>query len=73
MQLLLRSLALLVAMSAHPAPGQDDRKTVTVEVYLPESARLFIEGQEMRFQGPTPRFVSPGRRSVSAWSSRDGL
>ena len=31
MQLLLRSLALLVAMGALPAPGQDERKTVTPE------------------------------------------
>ena len=31
MQLFLRSLALLVAMGALPAPGQDERKTVTPE------------------------------------------
>ena len=44
------------------APGafaQDGRKTVTVEVYLPKGARLFIEGQEMKFTFPMRRFVSP--------------
>ena len=39
--------------------AQEHRKTVTVEVYLPEAARLFIEGQEARLKGPKRRFVSP--------------
>ena len=39
--------------------GQEYRHTVTVEVYLPEDARLFIEGQEMGSKGPMRRFVSP--------------
>jgi uncharacterized protein (TIGR03000 family) len=39
--------------------AQEYRKTATVEVYLPEGARLFIEGQEMSFKGPMRRFVSP--------------
>src|SRR4029077_12836427 len=39
--------------------AQNDRKTVTVEVYLPEDARLVIEGQETRSTGPMRRFVSP--------------
>ena len=39
--------------------AQESRKTVTVEVYLPEGARLFIEGQETRSKGPMRRFVSP--------------
>jgi uncharacterized protein (TIGR03000 family) len=39
--------------------AQQYRKTVTVEVYLPEGARLFIEGQETRSKGPMRRFVSP--------------
>jgi uncharacterized protein (TIGR03000 family) len=39
--------------------AQDYRKTVTVEIYLPEGARLYIEGQEMTFKGPMRRFVSP--------------
>jgi uncharacterized protein (TIGR03000 family) len=34
-------------------------KTVTVEVYLPEDARLFVEGQQTRSKGPKRRFVSP--------------
>lgn len=41
------------------AVGGDDGKTVTLEVYLPEQARLFIEGQEMRHKGPKRCFVSP--------------
>jgi uncharacterized protein (TIGR03000 family) len=39
--------------------AQESWKTVTVEVYLPEGARLFIQGQATRFNGPMPRFVSP--------------
>jgi uncharacterized protein (TIGR03000 family) len=39
--------------------GQASRKTVMVEVYLPERARLLIDGRETRFQGPVYRFVSP--------------
>jgi uncharacterized protein (TIGR03000 family) len=39
--------------------AQDYRKTVTVEVYVPEAARLLIEGQETRSSGPMRRFVSP--------------
>jgi uncharacterized protein (TIGR03000 family) len=39
--------------------AQDYHKTVTVEVYLPEGARLFIEGKEMKARAPMCRFVSP--------------
>ncbi len=39
--------------------AQDFRKTVTVEVYFPEGARLFIEDQEMRAKAPMSRYVSP--------------
>ena len=39
--------------------AQESRKPVTVEVYWPEGARLFIEGREMRSHGPMRRFVSP--------------
>jgi uncharacterized protein (TIGR03000 family) len=44
-----------------PAGGraQDRGKTVTVEVLLPEKARLFIEGQETKSTGPVRKFVSP--------------
>jgi uncharacterized protein (TIGR03000 family) len=39
--------------------AQEFRKAVTVEVFLPEGARLFIEGRAMRYEGPMRRFVSP--------------
>src|SRR5579872_6794230 len=39
--------------------AQEDRKTVTVEVYLPEGARLFVEDRKMRSKGAMRRFVSP--------------
>ena len=39
--------------------AQDDGKTVVLEVYLPEGARLFIEDQEAKIQGTMSRFESP--------------
>jgi uncharacterized protein (TIGR03000 family) len=39
--------------------AQDYRNKVTVEVYLPEDARLFVEGQETTSRGSMRRFVSP--------------
>lgn len=58
-----RNLILAAGLIACVIPAstyaQDYRKTVTVEVYLPEGARLFIEGQEMRSKGTMRRFVSP--------------
>jgi uncharacterized protein (TIGR03000 family) len=39
--------------------AQQGRQRVTVEVYVPESARLFFEGQQTRSTGPKRRFVSP--------------
>jgi len=58
-----RNLILLACLLAGLIPagafGQEYRKTVTVEVYLPEGARLFIESQEMKFTVPMRRFVSP--------------
>jgi uncharacterized protein (TIGR03000 family) len=39
--------------------AQDYRKTVTLEVYLPEDARLYIEGQDTRSTGLMRRFTSP--------------
>jgi len=48
--------------SAQPAVKktvQEDRKTVLIEVYLPEDARLFVEGQEMKSTGTMRRFLSP--------------
>jgi len=58
-----RNLILAAGLFACLIPAgtfaQEYRKTVTVEVYLPEGARLFIEGQETRSKGPMRRFVSP--------------
>ena len=57
------SLILAAGLLACPIPAdtfaQEYRKTVTLEVYLPEDARLFIEGQDTRSQGEMRRFVSP--------------
>jgi uncharacterized protein (TIGR03000 family) len=50
---------LFLCLIAARAFAQDDRKTVTLEVYLPEGARLFVQDQEMRSEGPMRRFVSP--------------
>jgi len=55
--ILVASLAACVNPAATLA--QDNRKTVTVEVYGLEGTRLFIEGQETRFKAPMQRFVSP--------------
>ena len=41
------------------ASAQESRKTVILEVYLPEGARLFIEGQETKSKAPMCRFESP--------------
>jgi uncharacterized protein (TIGR03000 family) len=58
-----RNLILALGLFACVIPvgtiAQDDRKTVTVEVYLPERAQLFIEGQDTRSSGSMRRFTSP--------------
>ncbi len=58
-----RNLILAAGMVTCVIPAgmsaQDYRKTVTVEVYLPQCARLFIEGQATTSRGPMRRFVSP--------------
>lgn len=51
--------ALFACLSGSGTFAQDYRKTVTVEVFLPEDARLFIEGRDTRSHGPMRRFVSP--------------
>jgi uncharacterized protein (TIGR03000 family) len=56
---LILAAGLFACLVPASAFAQDYRKTVTVEVYLPEGARLFIEGQEMTFRGTMRRFVSP--------------
>lgn len=57
--LLLLIAGLLACLLPTTSTAQDWRKTVTLEVYLPESARPFIEGREMKFKAPMHRFVSP--------------
>src|SRR4051794_5738245 len=51
--------SLCVSLIPKGTIAQDFRKTVTVEVYVPETARLFLEGQEMTSRGVMRRFVSP--------------
>jgi uncharacterized protein (TIGR03000 family) len=55
----IRTSGLIVWLIAAGALAQDERKTVTVEIYAPEGARLFIEGREASFKPPMQRYVSP--------------
>jgi uncharacterized protein (TIGR03000 family) len=50
---------LLSCLIPAGAVAQEDRKTVTVEVYVPEDARLLIQGQDTKSKGLMRRFVSP--------------
>jgi len=58
-----RNVILAVGLFAWGIPAgawaQESRSTVTVEIYLPKGARLFIESQEMSAKAPMCRFVSP--------------
>ena len=56
---LIPGACLFASLIQTGAFAQDWRKTVTVEVYFPEGARLFVEGQEMTSKAPMHRFVSP--------------
>jgi uncharacterized protein (TIGR03000 family) len=56
---LIRAAFLSAFFIPAGAVAQDDRKTVTIEVYLPQDARLFVEGQETKSTGVMRRFVSP--------------
>ncbi len=56
---LILGAGLFVCLILTGASAQEWRMSVTVEVYLPEGARLFIEGRETRSQSPMSRFVSP--------------
>ena len=47
------------AQPADKDTAQDNRKTVLIEVYLPEHARLFFEDQEMKGTGTMRRYESP--------------
>ena len=48
-----------LVISAMPALGQSPRKTVILEILLPEDARLLIEGQETKATGSMRNFESP--------------
>lgn len=59
-----RSVLVLVCLiafggAARPALGQSSRKTVILEVLLPDDAALFIEGKKTKATGPTRTFESP--------------
>jgi uncharacterized protein (TIGR03000 family) len=58
-----RNLILAAGLFGHLIPAgtiaQEWRKTITIEVYVPEGTRLFIESQEMSCKAPMCRFVSP--------------
>ena len=56
---LILGAGLFACLILTGAFAQEWRKTITVEVFLSEGARLFIEGQEMRSKAPMCRFVSP--------------
>lgn len=56
---MILATGLFVCVFPAAAPAQEYRKTVTLEVYLPECARLSIEGRETSSQGSKRRFVSP--------------
>ncbi|HVX62287.1 MAG TPA: methyltransferase domain-containing protein [Pirellulales bacterium] len=56
---LILAAGLLACAVQSRAFAQEDRKTITLEVYLPHTARLFIQGQPMSSQGPKRVFVSP--------------
>jgi uncharacterized protein (TIGR03000 family) len=56
---LILTAGLLPCVMPADASAQEYRKSITVEVYLPETARLLIEGRETSSRGPMRRFVSP--------------
>lgn len=56
---MIRLAVAVLCLVPASASAQQSRKTITLEVYLPETARLFIEGRETGSQGPKRRFISP--------------
>lgn len=56
---LILTAGLVACLTPAGAFAQAYRKSVKLEVYLPECARLFIEGQETKSRGLKRRFVSP--------------
>ena len=55
----LLASALFACLISAVTLAQEYKKTVTIEVYLPEGDRLFIEGQDTKSKGTMRRFVSP--------------
>ena len=51
--------ALFAWLIPAAAFAEERRKSIAIEVYLPETARLFIEGRETSSKGTKRRFVSP--------------
>ncbi len=56
---LIPAAALLACQSPAGTFAQERPRSVTIEVYLPEDARLFVQGQETTSRGSMRRFVSP--------------
>jgi len=56
---LLLASGLVVCAFLANALAKDELKSVTVEVYLPEDAQLFVQGQQLPSKGSMRRFVSP--------------
>jgi uncharacterized protein (TIGR03000 family) len=56
---LILAASLFACLIPDGTSAQEYRKTVTVEIYVPENARLFVEGQEAVLTGPRFCFVSP--------------
>jgi uncharacterized protein (TIGR03000 family) len=54
-------LACLIGLdlSGRPALGQSPRKTIVLEILLPEDARLYIEGKDTKTTGSMRSFESP--------------
>jgi uncharacterized protein (TIGR03000 family) len=56
---LILAVGFFICVILASAFAQDYRKTVTIEVYLPEDAQLLVEGKETTSKGTMRRFVSP--------------
>jgi uncharacterized protein (TIGR03000 family) len=51
--------SLFACLTPAGTPAQEGRKPVTIEVFWPQGAQVFIEGREVRTEGPVRRLVSP--------------
>jgi len=56
---LILPIGILAGLFSESGFAQEWRKTVTLEVYQPPCARLFIQGREMTFTGEVREFKSP--------------